>query len=263
MNTERVRQYLRNVIAAHPALHDRDPDPESVFAEATAQLWNEMNAAEKRYVAHVSAEMYFGQPDYLGSTMSTSEKKLLPGTTYLVEKGYWLMDPGTVLTPAPGRILIRVDAKLAKTRGGVHMPDTVKTARLGRATVLAHGAWDPTAYPPPPIGQRVVWDTGTAMPAGEDGQHELCVILAKDVVTYIEEPNAPSDAEPDAEPVPTWPSEGGHDASRPPMWQWTPEDHAAYARALAAMTLDELAVAYARERSEAHAYDQARRKGEA
>lgn len=62
-----VRSYLRHLIDTHPALYapDVDPDPTSCMAEACADIWNRLSPAGQRYVSHVSAEMYWGQPDYI------------------------------------------------------------------------------------------------------------------------------------------------------------------------------------------------------
>lgn len=63
----RVRQYLRDLLSTHPAIvgPSPDPDPDSVIADRMAENYRAMDEAERWFVAHVSAELYYGTNEYL------------------------------------------------------------------------------------------------------------------------------------------------------------------------------------------------------
>ena len=117
---------------------------------------------------------------------------VMPGTTYTIKEGDRYMDvpPGTVLVPAPGKILVDWHDRPTTTRGGVQLPDDARIQKPVKATVLAYGPWSLAkhGYAPPPVGSRVQWSTGTQVGAGQDGPIELTYIEAKDIIAYLTEP---------------------------------------------------------------------------
>lgn len=62
-----VREYLRDLLATHPAIvgEEPDPDPDSIIAARLAESYYAMDDAERAFVDHISAELYFGTGEYI------------------------------------------------------------------------------------------------------------------------------------------------------------------------------------------------------